>query len=44
MHDVHADAYRDTQRTRIARYLPGNADITATYSKLLNEVVQRPSR
>ncbi len=44
MHDLHADAYRDTQRTRIARYLPGNADITATYSKLLNEVVQRPSR
>ncbi|CAN5842223.1 DUF2827 domain-containing protein [soil metagenome] len=44
MHDGQAGAYRERQRALIDRYLPGNATITATYSALLDELVQRPSR
>ena len=34
-HDGHAIEYRETQRALIARYLPGNAAVTATYTALL---------
>ena len=43
-HDLRGDTYRDRQRMLIDRYLPGNADVTASYSALLDELVRRPSR
>ena len=43
-HDAQATAYREHQRALIARYAPDNADVTATYSRLLEEVVSRPAR
>jgi hypothetical protein len=43
-HDAHAAWYRERQRTLIARYLPGNAQLVATYSALLNDLMRRPIR
>ena len=37
-HDAHAEAYRTRQRAHIARFQPGNAHITATYSALLDSL------
>ncbi|KVD59172.1 hypothetical protein WI87_13970 [Burkholderia ubonensis] len=43
-HDAHADEYRVQQRARIARFLPHMLETTATYSRLLNELMSRPIR
>jgi hypothetical protein len=43
-HDAHAAWYRERQRTLLARYLPGNAQLVATYSALLSDLMRRPLR
>lgn len=43
-HDARAEAYRTSQRALIDRYTAGNADVTAAYTALLAELVQRPAR
>jgi Protein of unknown function (DUF2827) len=43
-HDAQAASYRQRQRALIDRYLPGNAQLVATYAALLDELVGRPVR
>lgn len=43
-HDAQALAYRERQRSLIARYLPGNAAATEVYNHLLLGLMQRPAR
>ncbi|MGF6767440.1 hypothetical protein P3T24_007804 [Paraburkholderia sp. GAS33] len=44
MHDAHASWYRERQRTAIARFLPDNAGLVATYGALLDDLMRRPLR
>jgi hypothetical protein len=43
-HDAQAAWYRERQRTLISRYLPNNAQLVATYSALLEDLMRRPIR
>ncbi|MCC8391009.1 DUF2827 domain-containing protein [Paraburkholderia sp. MMS20-SJTR3] len=43
-HDAQASHYRQRQRAQIARYLPGNSQLVATYDALLSELMARPVR
>ncbi|WP_027797855.1 DUF2827 domain-containing protein [Paraburkholderia acidipaludis] len=43
-HDAHASWYRERQRTEIARYLPDNRQLVATYTALLDDLRARPLR
>jgi hypothetical protein len=43
-HDAHASWYRERQRTEIARYLPDNRQLVATYAALLDDLMARPLR
>jgi hypothetical protein len=43
-HDAHASWYRERQREAIARYLPHNAQLVATYGALLDDLLRRPIR
>jgi len=43
-HDAHASWYRERQRTEIARYLPDNRQLVATYGALLDDLMARPIR
>lgn len=40
-HDAHASWYRERQRTEIARYLPDNRQLVATYTALLDDLRAR---
>lgn len=44
LHDSQAEAYRDRQRTLIARYLPGEPSITQRYTQLLESVMTTAAR
>jgi hypothetical protein len=41
-HDAHASWYRQEQRNLIARYLPDNRQLVATYAALLDDLLARP--
>ncbi|WCM22559.1 DUF2827 domain-containing protein [Paraburkholderia bryophila] len=43
-HDAHASWYRERQRTAIARFLPDNPELVATYDALLDDLLRRPIR
>ena len=43
-HDAHASWYRERQRAEIARYLPENRQLVATYGALLDDLMARPIR
>ena len=43
-HDAHASWYREQQRTLIARYLPDNRQLVATYAALPDDLMARPVR
>ncbi len=43
-HDAHASWYREQQRTLIARYLPDDRQLVATYGALLDDLLRRPIR
>jgi len=43
-HDAHASWYRERQRTEIARFLPHNRQLVATYAALLDDLMARPVR
>lgn len=43
-HDAHASWYRERQRTEMARYLPANRQLVATYDALLDDLMARPVR
>ena len=43
-HDAHASWYRVHQRTLIARYLPDDRQLVATYGALLDDLMGRPIR
>ncbi|MEW6345468.1 MAG: DUF2827 domain-containing protein [Pseudomonadota bacterium] len=43
-HDAHASWYREQQRGLIARYLPGNRQLVATYAALFDDLLARPIR
>ena len=43
-HDAHASWYRDQQRSLIARYLPDDRQLVATYGALLDDLLARPVR
>jgi hypothetical protein len=44
MHDAHASWYREKQRTEIARYLPDDRRLVATYAALLDDLMAKPLR
>ncbi|QQC67311.1 DUF2827 domain-containing protein [Paraburkholderia ginsengisoli] len=44
MHDAHAAWYRERQRTEIARFLPEDRQLVATYGALLEDLMARPIR
>lgn len=44
MHDAQASWYRERQRTFIARYLPDNRQLVATYGALLDDLTRKPIR
>ncbi len=41
-HDEDWESYTQSQRTAIARYLPGDAQVRATYSRLLAQLMELP--
>lgn len=43
-HDAQADAYKVDQRRKIGRFLPAHPDVSATYARLLTEVMAKPLR
>lgn len=43
-HSENYTAYRERQRKLITRYLPGQAQVTATYTHLLDALFQSPAR
>ncbi|WP_233848990.1 DUF2827 domain-containing protein [Paraburkholderia sp. HD33-4] len=43
-HDAHTSWYREKQRTEIARYLPDNHQLVATYAALLDDLLARAPR
>lgn len=43
-HDAQASWYREQQRTLIARYLPDDRQLVATYGALLDDLLRRPIR
>jgi hypothetical protein len=43
-HDAHASWYREQQRGLIARYLPDDRQLVATYGALLDDLMARPVR
>ncbi|RZF27193.1 DUF2827 domain-containing protein [Paraburkholderia sp. UYCP14C] len=43
-HDAHTSWYREKQRTEIARYLPDNRQLVATYAALLDDLIARAPR
>jgi len=43
-HDAHASYYRERQRTLIARYLPDNPQLVASYAALLDDLMKRRIR
>ncbi|OLL30761.1 hypothetical protein BTH42_15645 [Burkholderia sp. SRS-W-2-2016] len=43
-HDAHTSWYREKQRTAIARYLPDDRQLVATYAALLDDLIARPLR
>ncbi|WP_175773487.1 DUF2827 domain-containing protein [Paraburkholderia phenazinium] len=43
-HDAQASWYRERQRTAIARYLPDNPELVATYGALFDDLMRRPIR
>lgn len=43
-HDAHTSWYCEKQRTEIARYLPDNRQLVATYAALLDDLIARAPR
>jgi hypothetical protein len=43
-HDAHASGYRAQQRGLIARYLPDDRQLVATYTALIDALLERPVR
>ena len=43
-HDAHALEWRSRQRSLIARYLPGQPQVTAAYAALLDRLMRQPAR
>jgi hypothetical protein len=43
-HDAHASWYREQQRGMIARFLPDNRQLIATYAALFDDLLARPVR
>ncbi|MEM5438430.1 DUF2827 domain-containing protein [Paraburkholderia diazotrophica] len=43
-HDAHASWYREHQRSLIARYLPNDHQLVATYAALLDDLMRAPIR